>query len=153
MPEYNIELASPDETTIRVLVKMTGLKWKMKKKIKIIQRAVIKSNQPSQGGAGTPTVGLFDNLKIAESFVLEGYIDDRADADGNPTTREAKRNNIRTLLRNGQTFKIKWAELDGANQEFNVNVNGEIEFDQKGRDIHRFKVKIPLVAGTNWGEG
>lgn len=153
MTVYNVELCSSDETTTRVLIKTTEIKWKLEKKIKIIKRAVVKSNQQSQGGSGTPIVGLFDNLKIGESFIVKGYVDDKTDADDTLTSRETKRNNIRALIRNGQTFKIKWDEVDGSSQEFNVNVNGEVDFTQTSKDIHRFNVKIPLVSGTNWGEG
>jgi hypothetical protein len=153
MTEYNIELCSPDETTTRVLIKTTEDRWKMKKEVKTIIRATKKSNQPSQGGAGTPVVGIFDNLRIGESFTVKGYVDSLADANGSVTRRETKRNNIRTLLRNGQSFKLKWDELDGNSQSFDVNVNGEVEFVRRATDISRFEVKIPLIVGTNWGEG
>lgn len=153
MTEYNFEICTPDETTTRVLVKTVGFRWSMKKECRVTRRGVAKSSQPSQGGTGTPAVGISDTLKMSESFTLTGYLDSKADANGSTTTRETKRDNLRTILRNGQCFKLKWTDVDGTAQSFSVNLNGEITVEQSGEDIHRLKVTIPLIAGTNWGAG
>lgn len=153
MTEYNIELASADNS-IRVLLKTTEIREKYNKTIKKIQRAVVRSEQPSQGGAGVPTTGIFDTLKILNTFTLKGYIDNLADADGSTTTRETKRDNLILIIKKGQNFVMKFDDLDASGtRTFSVNVDGQMEIVQKSTDIGRFEVTLPLAKGTSWGVG